>query len=221
MNQKHGFAYLEGDAFFVFVNPFLDPNEGNTLGFLSQTPMKNVPRSMIDAFVKANKEFDKINQFQMDAVQWENTQDCFVEVAKLVEIQRQRFGGDFVVSLGVPDAAIRDAIRQVSPDVIFFNLELSKETQKARCLAQNGELGEQIIQVMVSLYDQYKGPEDGEMNTFAIGVDGTKDAKHVVNEIMQVLDDLKPKTLLKPVSMKSSEQINVQPKSFFSKLLCK
>lgn len=226
LNQNHGFAYMEGDAFFVFVNPFVDP-DANSMEFLTQTPLKNVPKTMIEGFVKANKEFDKINRFELDSLQWENTLDFFVEMAKMVEIQRQRIGGDFVIASGVPNQDIREAIRNVSPDVIFFNLELSKETQEARCLAQNAELSDQIIQLMVSLYDQFKGPGEDEPNTFVVNVDGKTTTKDVMDEIIKVLDDLEPKSISvpEPAEVKKLDNaepvVKVQPKSFFSKLMCK
>ena len=41
MSRDHGYVYYEADCFFMFVNPFVDPNvEEPTLMMSGQKPLK-------------------------------------------------------------------------------------------------------------------------------------------------------------------------------------
>ena len=53
-------------------------------------------------------------------------------MAKTVNIQRKRIGGNFSVAHAVNNQEIREHIRQIIPDVVFITLTLNRETQRKR-----------------------------------------------------------------------------------------
>ena len=56
----------------------------------------------------------------------------FSIIAKDVDVQKKRIGGNFAVAHAVNNQEMRECIRQIVPDVIFITLTLTKETQRKR-----------------------------------------------------------------------------------------
>ena len=73
------------------------------------------------------------------------TRDCLLpdrgdeSLAKYIETQKKRIGGDFVVAKAIGSRKERDQIRKVFPECIFVILTISKEFQKKRLLVRHGE----------------------------------------------------------------------------------
>jgi len=60
-------------------------------------------------------------------------------VAKEIDRQRKRIGGNFLVAHATAKQGQRNHIRDIIPDCIFITLTLSKEGQKKRILARHDE----------------------------------------------------------------------------------
>ena len=44
LSRDHGYVYYEADAFFMFCNPFIDPNvENPSMSTMTQAPLKVTP----------------------------------------------------------------------------------------------------------------------------------------------------------------------------------
>ena len=109
-------------------------------------------------------------------------------MAKLIQSQKKRIGGDFVIAQAVTSRDIRDHIRLTLPDCIFITLTLTKETSIERLKTRHGEGA--IAELLENMYKCYEGPGEGEKNTYNINIteDMTKD--DVTIKALEILDHI-------------------------------
>ena len=72
------------------------------------------------------------SQFRKLKEQGEIDLKGFSIIAKDVDVQKKRIGGNFAVAHAVNNQEMRECIRQILPDVIFITLTLTKESQRKR-----------------------------------------------------------------------------------------
>ena len=86
-------------------------------------------------------------------------------MAKDIEIQRKRLGGNFVVARAIGSKKERNHIRSMLPDCIFIILSMTKESQMKRLLLRHGE-DESAKKVVKWLNDIHKHFEPPAMRSF-------------------------------------------------------
>ena len=111
-------------------------------------------------------------------------------MAKTVNIQRKRIGGDFVVAKAIMSKEQREEIRQIIPDCIFINLTISKETQEKRILARHGDgkAGKSFGKLLIEYHPYFEVPEEGEENTFNIDITEDMSPAEVLKMVLEVLE---------------------------------
>ena len=134
MGRLHGYFYFEGDAFFSFVNPYIDVHvENPSLATQSQKPLKGIPVDVIkimDDMAEGFEEIWKGNLTGMD-VGFTAVLPPFTDFVKQ---QRERLGGDMSLALAIFSRKQREKARELlGDDVVFIVLNLTKECQKKRC----------------------------------------------------------------------------------------
>ena len=144
----------------------------------------------------------------------------FSIIAKDVDVQKKRIGGNFAVAHAVNNQEMRECIRQIVPDVIFITLTLTKETQRKRikvnlmwgyfflltvlkiadfCTFQiqdrHGEQAEEVIKMLTSLFDIYEPPGENERNTYNVEITDEMTPNDVLEKVQKILTeiDLGPK----------------------------
>ena len=113
----------------------------------------------------------------------------FELLAKDIDIQRKRIGGNFVVAYALNSQELREYIREILPDVIFITLSMSRESQKKRILARHGENEENLVKILTGLYDIYELPGENEKNTFNVDITEDMTPNDVVKKVQDILND--------------------------------
>ena len=111
-------------------------------------------------------------------------------MAKTVNIQRKRIGGDFVVAKAIMSKEQREEIRQIIPDCIFINLTISKETQEKRILERHGdgEAGKSFGKLLMEYHPYFEVPEECEENTFNIDIIEDMTPAEALKMVLEVLE---------------------------------
>ena len=90
---------------------------------------QGLTREFIDEINEAKREFGKRKP---EEVNFNEFKSFFGLIAKDVDVQKKRIGGNFAVAHAVNNEEMRECIRQIVPDVIFITLTLTKESQRKR-----------------------------------------------------------------------------------------
>ena len=129
-----------------------------------------------------------IQQGKFDEFDFNETKPIVEMLAKDIDIQRKRIGGNFVVAYAINSQELRDYVRKILPDVIFITLTLSKESQKKRIQARHGKNSERIIKILTGLFDLYDLPREGEKNTFNVDITDDMVPNDVVKKVQEILN---------------------------------
>ena len=70
---------------------------------------------------------------------WNNVKPFMELMAKDIQTQKKRMGGNFAVAHAVTSQDMRDLIRSILPDCIFITLTLTPETQAKRVKERQGD----------------------------------------------------------------------------------
>ena len=140
----------------------------------------------MDAIQTARMEFLKISKGRMSEIDWNKTKPCYTNMAKYIETQKKRIGGDFVIAHAVTSWDMRDHIRLTLGDCIFITLTLTKETQMKRIRARHGD-DEGAMVFMGNLYQLYEGPGDGEKNVYNINITEDMTQDDIMNKALEIL----------------------------------
>ena len=134
-------------------------------------------------------EFQKMQAGKFDEVNFNKLKSFFGMIAKQVDIQRKRIGGNFAVAHAVTSEELREHIRNLIPDVIFITLSLTKESQMKRIQARHGEKSEGVIKMLTGIYDMYELPGKNEKNTFNVDITDEMSPNDVVKKVQNILAD--------------------------------
>ena len=113
-------------------------------------------------------------------------------MAKDIETQRKRIGGDFAIAQAVTSRDMRDHIKLTLKDCIFITLTLTKETQRKRIIARHGE-NEGAMEFLGNIYQFYEGPGDNEKNVYNINITENMTPDDVMNKALEILDNISNK----------------------------
>ena len=79
---------------------------------------------------------EKFKEGKMDEVTPEEVKPFNETIAKEIDRQRKRIGGNFLVVYATATQVDRNRIRKILPDCTFITLTLTREAQKKRLLAR-------------------------------------------------------------------------------------
>ena len=97
--------------------------------FSYQNTFQGFSRKFIDEINEVKSQFQKLKQQgKLDEIDFRG----FSIIAKDVDVQKKRIGGNFAVAHAVNNQEMRECIRQIVPNVIFITLTLTKESQRKR-----------------------------------------------------------------------------------------
>ena len=121
---------------------------------------------------------------------WNNVKPFMELMAKDIQTQKKRMGGNFAVAQAVTSRDMRDHIRTVLPDCIFVTLTLTEATQAKRVKERHGDgPGTEMIHEMLGkMYKLYEGPGDGEKNTYNVDITEVMSPKDVLDKVLEVLE---------------------------------
>ena len=142
-----------------------------------------------------------IYPFNTNHLEWYSVYfvNCFIEnknalkpkhshLAKHIDGQRKKIGGDFVVSHVITSRSSRENIRSILPDCIFILLSVSKETQQKRVAARHGsETGDGVTKLLFAMHDLFEPPGSDETNTFKVDIDENMTPKEVMEKVVNLL----------------------------------
>ena len=132
------------------------------------------------------KEFEKLAGGNLD-LDWEGLKPFYTNIAKDVDTQRKRIGGDFVIAHAITSQNLRDHIRLTLPDCIFVTLTLTKESQAKRIKARHGD-DPGAVEFLANMFNFYEGPGEGEKNTFNVDITETMTPKDVKDKVLEILE---------------------------------
>ena len=134
---------------------------------------------------------EKIEQGKYDEITDEEIIPHCQTIAKEVDRQRKRIGGNFAVAYAIHSQVVRNHIRKTLPDCIFIVLTLSKNVQRKRLLARHGEKTEErVIEWLSGIFDLYECPGENERNTYNVDITEEMTPNDVVEKIQKILQNL-------------------------------
>ena len=112
----------------------------------------------------------------------------YTTLAKDINAQKKRIGGNFSIAEAVPSRAFRDHIRQTIPDCIFITLTMTKEAQMKRIKARHGDGSEGMLEVLSNIHELYELPGENEPNTFNVDITDNMKPQDVMKKVLDILD---------------------------------
>ena len=134
---------------------------------------------------------EKFKEGKMDEVTPEEVKPFNETIAKEIDRQRKRIGGNFLVVYATATQVDRNLIRKILPDCTFITLTLTKEAQKKMILARHDEKTEaDTIKFLTDLYDRFELPGENESNTYNLDTSEEMTRDDVFRGIDQILKDI-------------------------------
>jgi len=192
LSKNAGFVYYEADCTMSFLNPFISPKKKNpTEASFKQKPLKGVSRDYAFALFDAKKKYEKehgCKPTELDAFFLKDLlQPKHTHLAKHIDGQRKKIGGDFVLSHVIPTRNLRENIRNVLPDCIFILLSISKETQQKRVAARHGNESDGVTKLLFAMHDRFEPPGEDEENAYKIDINENMTPKEVMEKVVNLL----------------------------------
>ena len=151
--------------------------------FVSQ----GIPRDVAEDVKEAEVEFGKLMQPGAN-VDWDKMKPGYTILAKDINVQKKRIGGNFSIAEAVPSRAFRDHIRQTIPDCIFITLTIAKEAQMKRLKARHGDdMSEGMLEVLSNIHELYELPGENEPNTFNVDITDDMKPQDVMKKVLDIL----------------------------------
>ena len=152
--------------------------------FVSQ----GVPRDVAEDVKEAEVEFDKLMQpganFDLDKLK-----TGYTTLAKDINAQKKRIGGNFSIAEAVTSRSFRDHIRLTIPDCIFITLTIAKEAQMKRIKARQGDhMSEGMLEDLSNIHKLYELPGENEPNTFNVDITDNMKPQDVMKKVLDILE---------------------------------
>ena len=152
--------------------------------FISQ----GIPKDVAEDFKEAEVEFAKVMQPGAD-VDWDKLKPVYTTLAKDINAQKKRIGGNFSIAQAITSRAFRDHIRLTIPDCIFITLTMTKEAQMKRIKARHGDGSEGMLEVLSNIHELYELPGENEPNTFNVDITDDMKPQDVMKKVLDILDN--------------------------------
>ena len=122
-------------------------------------------------------------------VDWDKMKPGYTTLAKDINAQKKRIGGNFSIAEAVPSRAFRDHIRLTIPDCIFITLTMTQESQIKRIKARHGDdLSDGLLDMLSGIHKLYELPEENEPNTFNVDITDDMKPQDVMKKVLDILE---------------------------------
>ena len=188
LSRKAGYVYYEGDSFPGHVNPYILPNVNDiSMSIQEQKPLKDVPKDRVDAIDKGIPDFMKLIKGQ--EYNKENVKGFYYALCRNVIKERNRIGGDWVITHAVPTRYLRDYIKdQLGPELSFLVLNMSKKDQMKRLISRHGSEGKRHAELLNSSHDVFEPAMPDERNVFDCRISSDMSPDAVVEQIINIIE---------------------------------
>jgi gluconate kinase len=189
MGRDAGYVYYEADCALNFLNPFVPSDVDNpTIAAFRQKPLKGIPRDVAEDVKEAEVEFDKLMQPGAN-VDLDKLKTGYTTLAKDINAQKKRIGGNFSIAEAVTSRSFRDHIRLTIPDCIFITLTIAKEAQMKRIKARQGDhMSEGMLEDLSNIHKLYELPGENEPNTFNVDITDNMKPQDVMKKVLDILE---------------------------------
>ena len=145
----------------------------------------------MDGITPPESLMGKMWQRKFDEITLEELKPYSETMAKEIDRQRKRLGGNFVVAYAILTQVQRDLIRKILPDCTFITLTLTREAQRKRLLTRQNEKAEtNTIKYFMNMYDFYELPGENECNTYNVDITDEMTRDDVVRCVEKILQDI-------------------------------
>ena len=121
-------------------------------------------------------------------VDWDKLKPVYTFLAKDINAQKKRIGGNFAIAQAVTSQDFRDHIRLIIPDCIFITLTMTKEARMKRIKARHGDdMSGERLEVLLSTHEYYKLPGKNEPNTFNLNITDDMKPQDVMKKVLDIL----------------------------------
>ena len=188
LGKKAGYVYYEADAFGSFTNPYVSTDvDEPTLAMFGQKFLKGVPQDRLDTMAGAQAQF--LNMVEGREYDFDIVAKFYTLMAKDIEREQKRIGGDFAIAQAVPTRKFRDHIRkELGPNLVFAVIHMSKEDQMARIKARHGE-EESLGDMLTKCYDSWEPAADDEPNTIHVPVTRDMTRDDVFEKVLRLINN--------------------------------
>jgi len=190
MGRHHGYIYFEGDAFFSFVNPYIDVHvENPTFATVSQKPLKGISVDVIQIMDDSSGIVQDLMKGKFDGLEkmFASAIPAFTDYVKQ---QRKRLGGDMSTAWAICTRKQRELARKcLGDDVIFVVLNMTKECQNKRIEARHAG-GGMNMDMMKKIFDLYEPAGEDERNAFNVNITEDMSPDDVIQEVLNILQKM-------------------------------
>ena len=154
---------------------------------MKQNFLKDVPQARLDACYAAKSEF--MAMFQGNKFDPNTICNAYSQMSKELVQERRRLGGDWAISQAVPTRQFRDHIRsELGPDLTFVVLHMTKEDQKKRIKARQGNGDSKVNDFLMKAFEFYEPAAKDEINTIDVRITPEMSPDDVVNRILEMIE---------------------------------
>ena len=195
MLMKTGdFVCYEADTFMFHLNPYLpvakDEKEAAWL-IMKQKSLKGIDQERAEAV-------DAGYAFLAKAMSGQPADPSLAEkfygaIAKNINYERQRIGGDWIIAQGVAKKIHRDVIRRIiGPDLLFITLALSPEAQTQRLNTRYEGMPEAAKKGAIAMFEatlkHFEPATEDEDNAVHIEISSEMTREDVLKIILQTMN---------------------------------
>ena len=120
----------------------------------------------------------------------EKCKPFYGNMAKDIDTQKKRIGGNFSIAQAVNSEKMRDYIRTILPDCIFITLTMNEEAQHKRLIARHGEVNPELVETLSAYHKLYELPGKNEPNTYNLDITDGMTPKDVMHKVLEILEKL-------------------------------
>jgi gluconate kinase len=191
MGRNHGYVYYEGDAFFAFVNPYIDVHTENpSMQSMSQKPLKGINPDVLKIMAKLPEMVEETSKGNSKLVNNLFT-SMLPPFTDHVKQQRTRLGGDWAVAWAIFSRAQRERARELlDNDVVFIVLNMTNQCQAQRLHDRHAGTGADM-DVMDKMFRLYEPAGEDEGNAFNVTITEDMSREDVVEEVQKIVQGFK------------------------------
>ena len=182
--QKEGYVYYEGDGFQFQRNPYIPLDDVKDAGhWEKQKKIKGLSSEDLKTFEALWKFWDLDSKG--DVTNEESANPFYTMLAKDILSEKQKIGGDWVVSQAVPTRKQRDIVKKEC-NATFIILTVSKKYQKQRLSGRHKD-EKHVVQELASIYKLFESVQPDEKDAYELVITPEMSADDVLEKVLDLI----------------------------------
>ena len=183
--QKEGYVYYEGDGFQFQRNPYIPLDDVKDAGhWEKQKKIKGLSSEDLKTFEALWKFWDLDSKGNV--TNEESANPFYTMLAKDILSEKQKIGGDWVVSQAVPTRKQRDIVKKEC-NATFIILTVSKKYQRQRLSRRHSKDGKHIVEELSGIYKLFESVQPDEKDAYELVITPEMSADDVLETVLDLI----------------------------------